>query len=269
MIKIKPTKRTLQISNRRYFLEFPEILLVGDKFAIQLGDKFYYLPLPNIDRTNIICHGAGNTIADFWTTAFYGGIQNIKILDLSSSIIFEYWQENGFDAIKKYLKEMPIVLSFPFKHKNIDRTELLKLIKNDGSLLAYINPDERDKEMVLASVSHNGLNLKFIHDNKFTKDNEVLFAALKSNGEAIQYISRPTQEMKEVAVDSNPNALQFIDRANRQVYIAAIKSKKFNEKIAKMIISGGGIYIAPNIDHNIRLLMASRCGNSIKNMSNA
>ena len=48
---------------------------------------------------------------------------------------------------------------------------------------------QSDKEIVLAAVKQNGLALEFAND-VFKSDKEVVTSALENNGEAMQFVSK-------------------------------------------------------------------------------
>jgi hypothetical protein len=181
----KPQKRTIQIRNQRYFLDFPEIMENNDEYAIKIGGKFYYLPLPNIFENNSVCNGDAGA-EHFWTSEFtkiYLDLPDDR--DHTNDFRYEFydtWQKEGFDSIKKEIPEIPFYASINF----ID------------------NPSHKDK---LDAINQYFYAIKYFPD----ANSELKKAAILKSEEAIIYI-RNTEEQDIIHHLNLYKSLKYINR---------------------------------------------------------
>jgi len=216
---LKPTKRTITIKGiGRFFLEFPEIIQVGtDKYAIKLDGTFYYLPLPNIDRTNRICHGTSKKI-DFWTSAF------TRTYSKQPSF-YKKWQKHGFKHIEKELVKMEDYASGPFIGF-MSEEEQLKILKYHGHLIEYIH--EPSEKVQMMAVANHKEYVKYIKN----PSEKLQMLAVSQSGWTIKHIKNPSIKVQLAAIESYPLAIKYIKRPVNGIQLAAIA---FNAETYKFI----------------------------------
>ena len=94
-----------------------------------------------------------------------------------------------------------------------------------------------DKEIVLATIKHTGLALKFA-SNDLQSDLEVVFRAVSQNGLALRFASKELQANREIvlaAVNNTGGALEYADlklRGDKTIVLSAIKDSATTLKFA-------------------------------------
>ena len=117
----------------------------------------------------------------------------------------------------------------------MDKKEALKKIKAGGfyydhavDMLSNYEELKADKEVVLAAVKQAGRALEYA-DKKLQADKEVVLAALKQDGRALQYADKKLKADKNfvlVAVKQNGDALEYADKklkADKNFVLVALK----------------------------------------------
>ena len=89
-----------------------------------------------------------------------------------------------------------------------------------------------DKEVILAAVKQNGYALQYA-DEKLKANKEVILAAVKQDGNTLQYADKKLKANKEVvlaAVKQSGGALQYADeklKADKKFILAAVKENGY------------------------------------------
>ncbi len=85
-----------------------------------------------------------------------------------------------------------------------------------------------DKEVILAAVKQNGYALQYA-DEKLKADKKFILAAVKQNGKALEYTDEKLKADKKIVllvVKQNGRTLEYADeklKANKEVVLAAVK----------------------------------------------
>ena len=115
-----------------------------------------------------------------------------------------------------------------FRHLQDRKHLVLAAVTGRHSVSVFGQLDEhhrRDRDVVLAAVSHHGINL---HATNLQDDDEVVLAAVRNYGYALRYASGRLSDKREVvlaAVAQSGPALQFASgrlRDEREVVLAAV-----------------------------------------------
>ena len=91
--------------------------------------------------------------------------------------------------------------------------------------------DNKDRDEVLAAVKLDGLNRLNEAHKSLQKDREIVMAAVKQNGWALQYADKSLQKDRKIvmaAVKQDSNTLQYADESlqkDRKIVMAAVKQK--------------------------------------------
>jgi hypothetical protein len=100
----------------------------------------------------------------------------------------------------------------------------LSMVQDKPTNLRFIHNDNQTKKLILSSVSHSGLNLKYA--NKELIDYEVAETALYTNGNALRYVPkqyRSDSKLLEIAVKSNPGSIKLIKNPSEELIMEAIQ----------------------------------------------
>lgn len=108
-----------------------------------------------------------------------------------------------------------------------EQAQWLEHVSRDGLAIRFAGALSSDREVVLAAVRQTGDALQFVSP-EMQGDREVAIAAVQQKGRAVQWASVALQADHQVAVaavQQNGNALQFLAmnlRRNRDVVLAAV-----------------------------------------------
>ena len=108
----------------------------------------------------------------------------------------------------------------------------LLAIKQNGSILQFIDKDMQKEDLCLEAVKYNGLNLKHINEKMQTE--EICLEALKENTHAFQYIKNKSESMCLKAVKINGLILEYI-QPEMQTYQICLEAFKQNKDAIKYI----------------------------------
>ncbi|WP_044881509.1 DUF4116 domain-containing protein [Neochlamydia sp. EPS4] len=125
--------------------------------------------------------------------------------------------ENITSFYDESMKMNKLYSSLAFKIANALKDATIASIRTGEALqMDYLELTQEEfknyKEIMLAAVKQNGLALQFA-SRELKEDKEVVLAAVKQNGLALQFASQELKENKEVvlaAVKQNGLALQFV-----------------------------------------------------------
>jgi len=95
-------------------------------------------------------------------------------------------------------------------------------IAENSGLTAYLdNPSE---EQILNAIKNNVHYLKAINPKLITE--KIIETAVLIDGEAIQYATKQTKKLQELALKSNPMAIRFIKDATADMKLQALKANR-------------------------------------------
>ena len=113
----------------------------------------------------------------------------------------------------------------------MDKKKALEIVQASGWELQNLPDDnlKKDKEIVLAAVKQDGCALEFA-DDSLKKDKEIVIAAVKQDGLALQYADDIFKKDKEVVLEGAKNrgeALEFADdsfKKDKEIVLEAVKA---------------------------------------------
>ena len=121
----------------------------------------------------------------------------------------------------------------------MDKKKALEIVQASGWELQNLPDDnlKKDKEIVLAAVKQDGCALEFA-DDSLKKDKEIVIAAVKQDGLALQYADDIFKKDKEVVLEGAKNrgeALEFADdsfKKDKEIVLEAVKASGYTLQYA-------------------------------------
>lgn len=110
-----------------------------------------------------------------------------------------------------------------FHVKNIVTCTYVDIVARDGGRLKQIVNDQQQQqyEICLAAVQHWGRALQWVCESMRTP--EIYLAAVKNDGHALMYITKPTPDICLAAVQQNWAAFDFVREQTPEICLAAVQ----------------------------------------------
>lgn len=152
------------------------------------------------------------------------------IIDINEGYIDEigYYLIDNNDFFYEIAKKHPHLLDKLKTRKIKDRDLLLKCIFANPECIKYLPQWVRkNKEMVLEAVKINGRLL--LYTSTFFNDKDIVYAAVKSNGMALESVDKcfkDDEELARIAVSNSPWSYRNISerlRDNKEITLIAVK----------------------------------------------
>jgi len=115
------------------------------------------------------------------------------------------------------------------RRRSLNRNEVLKEVKENAYLLAYVRAEfQSDKEVVLAAINNNTFALEYA-SKTIRNDREFILEVVKKNGFALKFAKNRLKKDKEIVL----NALQ--DYEYNLDYIDVVLKKKIKQLVSDNI----------------------------------
>lgn len=138
------------------------------------------------------------------------------------------WENHSFakyrDKIYDVVSECNL-LAEELEKVTINNAEIIKSIHN-GEIIdfGFIGHEFRaEKEVMLAAMTQDGLNLEYVTDT-LKKDREIVECAVRNNGCALQFALFQDKEIALEAVKNDGSALKFVKEKSKEIINAALEN---------------------------------------------
>ncbi|KAF0972517.1 hypothetical protein FDP41_009420 [Naegleria fowleri] len=117
------------------------------------------------------------------------------------------------EFVLKVIQQNGDELKFAGDNIHTDKEVILAAVKQFKGAWTFVSSEQlrNDKKFVLEMVQQYGIGVPF----DFNKDRDVVLAAVKKNGKALQYVERQFKSDKEIvmeAIKQNKKALEFLPK---------------------------------------------------------
>ena len=127
-----------------------------------------------------------------------------------------------------------------------------KILPTDNYKWWVLHNKQPTEQEQLAAVKQNGDLIEFIEN----PSEEVQLAAVNKNGDAISYIKNPSEKVQLAAVKQDGDAIQFIENPSEKVQLAAVKQ------------NGWAIKEIVNPSEEVQLAAVTEYGKAIRYIKN-
>jgi hypothetical protein len=234
----------------------------------QLLQKFKLLKKPVLKFTHRIINGyfeSDKTLCHGYIEAYYDNGSktkknennpihskySINIIDnnivtsclnynMESCIIGNLNNEKEFEK-----KLISFMLKEYYLQSNKNRELSCNILNIDPLAIEYI--ENKDHELVLRSVMQDWLSLKFIIEEKYLNDQQIVLESIKQNYQAIQYVPDNIERYYEFAYEAvkiNSLAIQHISKINIEKYFELAKEA--------VLIDGMVLQFINNVENNVK-----------------
>jgi hypothetical protein len=199
------------------------IKYLSDKMTVDLWFEFCF----NIPKAEI-----ANYKSRLTNLGIFDKIQNIafqydEVINYNGPLLMDLIETNGF-FITRFTKSPRLceeaIKQNPFCSRFCGDEYIDKGILADPQVI-FGNTNANPTRILMAWKGNDESDmLRFLsRTGKFKSYNDVVIAALKKDGLALQYVDKQTDEICTMAVKQNGLALQYVDKQTDEICIIAVK----------------------------------------------